>query len=249
MHNHLNKPVEWRQDKWVVKNLFEIKNGRRIKVQNNLMTNNWVMGQDGCAVLFTTRADNGPASTIEDIEFVGNVVRGSACGVSILGEEGSGGHRLVIRNNQFVDIDGKRWGGVGLFMKSSDWDTLNIENNTIMQSGSINTAYGRPITNFVFRNNIVFQGTYGFRGDNMDSGVRSAEAYFPGGVITNNIIIGGEASLYKDRNFYPASIRQVGFIDSSNMDYRLRDDGPYRHSGPNGTPLGAELDPNKVGFK
>jgi hypothetical protein len=244
LDNHLNKPVEWREDKWVVKNLFEIKNGRRIKVQNNLMTNNWGMAQDGFAVLFTTRADNGPATTIEDIEFEGNIVRGSACGVSIFGGEGSKGHRLKIRNNQFVDIDGKRWGGVGLFMKSSDWDTLTIENNTILQSGSITTAYGKPITNFVFRNNIIFQGPYGFKGDNMDSGVRSAETYFPGGHIINNIIIGGDASLYKERNFYPSSIIQLGFVDVAGMDYRFREGSPYLHKG-----LGSDVDVRRVGVK
>jgi hypothetical protein len=245
--NFLNKPVEWRKDNWVVKNLFEIKNGRRINVQNNLMTNNWGMAQDGCAILFTTRADNGPATTIEDIDFEGNIVRGSACGVNIWGGEGNKGHRLTIRNNQFVDIDGKRWNGAGLFMKSSEWDTLAIENNTIIQSGSITTAYGKPITNFVFRNNIIFQGPSGFFGDNMGTNIVATETYFPNATITNNIIIGGDASLYKGRNFYPLSIRQVGFVDAVGMNYRLGDQSPYLHQGLNGEPVGAHIQSQRVG--
>ncbi|MDQ6785599.1 MAG: hypothetical protein M3033_02100, partial [Acidobacteriota bacterium] len=143
--NHLNKPVQWREEGWVVKNLFEIKNGRRIKVENNLMTNNWGMAQDGTAILFTTRADNGDATVIEDIEFTGNIIRGSASAVSVYGAEGSGGHRLTIRNNLFADIDGKKWGGAGLFLKSTTWDGLVIENNTAIQTGNVTNAYGDPI--------------------------------------------------------------------------------------------------------
>ncbi len=41
--NHLNKPLNWREENWEVKNLFEIKNGKNIRVENNLMTNNWTM--------------------------------------------------------------------------------------------------------------------------------------------------------------------------------------------------------------
>ena len=81
--NYLNKSLEWRKQDWLVKNFFEIKNGRRIKVENNLMTNNWAMGQDGTAILFTTRADTGNTATIADIEFTGNVVRGAGGGISI----------------------------------------------------------------------------------------------------------------------------------------------------------------------
>jgi hypothetical protein len=86
--NFLNKPLGWRNTDWVVKNLFEIKNGRLIKVENNLMTHNWAMGQDGTAILFTTRADNGADTLIEDIEFEGNIVDGAGGGLDILGSEG-----------------------------------------------------------------------------------------------------------------------------------------------------------------
>ena len=245
--NHLNKPVEWRAERWGVKNLFEIKNGRRIRVENNLMTNNWGMAQDGYAVLFTTRTDSGDAAIIEDIEFIGNVVRGSGGGVNILGEEARGGHKLRIHNNLFDDIDGRKWNGDGHFMKSNAWDGLVITNNTIIQSGNISNAYGRPITGFIFRNNIVFENSYGFAGDSMSPGRASIEKFFPKGEVRNNIIVGGTPESYSEKNFYPNSIRLVGFVDPAKGDYRLRVDSPYMGKGLSGDSIGANIALDKVG--
>ncbi len=240
--NHLNKPVEWKGTDWVVKNIFEIKNGKRIKVENNLMTNNWGMAQDGMAILFTTRADNGDATIIDEIEFTGNIVRSSGGGLNILGGEGSGGHRLTIRNNIFDDIDGKKWNSAGHFMKSTDWDGLTIENNTIIQTGNIANAYGKPIKNFIFRNNIVLENEYGIKGDNMGSGQQAINIFFSGGLVTGNVIIGGSSTLYTQPNFFLPSITQIGFIDAANHDYRLKPNSPFAK-------IGANLDPKTVGGK
>lgn len=248
--NHLNKPLAWRGKGWVVKNLFEIKNGRRIKVENNLMTNNWGMGQDGTAVLFTTREDNGRETIIEDIEFTNNIVRGSAGAVNIYGAEGSGGHRLTIRNNLFEDIDGQKWDGSGFFIKSTAWDGLIIENNTVIQNGNITTSYDKPVKGFVFRNNIVFENDYGFKGDAMASGKPTIDKFYPGGDVSFNAIIGGNASTYRGtQNLYPSSARQIGFVNFEAQDYRLRPDSPLRGKGFGGKQIGAELDPKTVGGK
>mgnify|MGYP001236024116 FL=1 len=247
--NHLSKPLEWLGTDWVVKNLFEIKNGRRISVTNNLMTHNWAMGQDGNALLFTTRADNGNATIIEDIEFSGNIVRGSGGGLNILGGEGAGGHRLTIRNNVFEDIGAKRWGGGGNLMKVTDWNGLVIENNTILNSGSIAIAYGRPVRGFVFRSNIIFEGEYGFFGDDLGPGQKAIDRYFPSGTMTGNIIIGGKRETYREPNIYLDSIDQVGFEAPVKGDYRLRPTSPYFRAGPGGKPIGAFLDPTHVGTR
>ncbi len=247
--NHLNKPPEWKGTDWVVKNIFEIKNGKRIKVENNLMTNNWGMAQDGMAILFTTRADNGDATIIDEIEFTGNIVRGSGGGLNILGSEGSGGHRLIIRNNIFDDIDGKKWNSAGHFMKSTDWDGLTIENNTIIQTGNIANAYGNPIKNFIFRNNIVFENEYGIKGDNMGSGQQVIAKFFSGGSVTGNIIISGNSTLYKEPNVFLNSLNLVGFEDIANGEYRLKSKSPYLKAGFAGKRIGADLNTKLVGGK
>lgn len=243
--NHLNKPLEWKGTDWVVKNIFEIKNGRRIKVTNNLMTNNWAMGQDGNAILFTTRADNGDATIIDEIELSGNIVRGTGGGLNILGNEGAGGRRLTIRNNIFDDIDGQKWGGGGHFMKVTDWDGLIIENNTIIQKNNITVAYGEPVTGFVFRNNIVLENEYGFFGDGLGSGQRAIDKYFPGASVTGNIIVGGKRELYRESNVFLSSLNEVGFEGQPGT-YRLKAKSPYVK---NGKRIGADLDASEVGSR
>ena len=243
--NHLNKPLEWQNDNWVVKNLFEIKHGRRIKVENNLMTNNWAMAQDGTGVLFSTREDSGKDVVIDDILFANNIIRGSGSGVSVYGDEGKGGHNLTIRNNFFIDLGVKEFKGDGFFMKSASWDGLTIENNTIINKGHIGKAYGAPVTDFVFRNNIVFENTYGFKGDGTPSGQATLSKYYSNGRVENNIIVGGDSSSYRGNNFFLSSIKQIGFTDDGN--YLLQTNSPYLKKGTDGKQVGANLDFERVG--
>ncbi len=246
--NHFNKPLQWRNDSWVVKNHFELKNARRVKVENNLMTNNWAKGQDGTAVLFTVREDIGPTATIEDVEFTGNLVRGAGGAINVSGSEGSGGHRLVIRNNVFDDINSEKWGGDGQFMKITNWKGLVIENNTILQTGVITNAYDAPVTGFVFRNNIVAQNAYGFAGADHAPGQDSLDTFFPQSIVSNNAIIGGDANYLKTRNMYPASIKQLRPTNPASGDYRPLADSPLKKAGAGGADIGANLDPQTVGW-
>ena len=247
--NHFNKPLSWRSEGWLVKNHFELKNARNVTVDNNLMTNNWGSGQDGTAVLFTVRAEEGaaPQATIEDVQFTNNLVRGAGGAFQFLGGEGQGGHRITVRNNLFEDINGQKWSGSGQFMTIADWDGLTIEHNTILTTGNITKAFGRPTPGLIFRNNVVPQNEYGFHGDDRSGGQDTIDFYFPRSVMTNNAIIGGDASLYKGRNMYPASIRELKFINPEGGDYRLRPDSPLRRAATDGTDIGASLDPQAVG--
>lgn len=208
--NTLTKPLEWRKEGWLVKNLFEIKNGRRIRVSNNIMSNNWANGQDGTAILFTVREDNGDASLIEDVVFENNLIRGSGGALNVFGSEGSGGKNLTIRNNFFDDISGKKWGGSGQFLKVSDWNGLTIENNTVIHDGNIASAYGKPVKDFVMRNNIVFNNEYGLIGDSVSPGIETLARYFPRAEFSSNAIVGGKSASYGTDNFFPGSLKELG---------------------------------------
>src|SRR5262245_47593976 len=73
--NHCFKPLSWRigdpsyaGTPWSVKNLFELKNAQRALVDGNIFENNWTMAQNGYAVLFTVRNQDGnaPWSVVQD---------------------------------------------------------------------------------------------------------------------------------------------------------------------------------------
>lgn len=242
--NTFNKPLKWRKESWLIKNHFELKNAQRVIIDGNLMTNNWAKGQDGSAVLFTVRDEDGKDSqaTVSEVFFINNIVRGSGSAFNIYGSEGRGGHRLTIANNLFEDIDGGKWGGSGGFLKITEWDKVEIENNTILTTGSITFAYGKPVTGFIFRNNIIPHNEYGFIGDGHGSGADTLDTYFPGSIIANNAIIGGDASKFKGRNAYPVSLKQMRFINPANGDYRLAPDNPLKRAGAGGKTIGVDFE-------
>lgn len=240
--NWMNKPLEWRGSKWTIKNIFEIKSGRNIKLENNLMTNNWLMAQEGTAIVIRSAGDSGANSLIEDIEITNNIIRGTGSAVNVFGGEALGGRRLTIRNNVFEDVSSKNWDGNGYFVKTCCWDTLVMENNTVIHDGNITVAYGKAVTGFVFRNNIVFNNAYGIFGDGVGVGHAAISRYFPGSTITNNLIVGGDERDYPKLNFFARSAGEIGFADRAANDYRLRADSQYLKRG-----IGANLDPKSVG--
>ncbi len=244
--NTITRPVAWRTEGWVVKNLFELKNARRAVIERNLMMNNWGGGQDGTGILFTVRAQGTDNATIDDVVFANNIIQGSGGAINILGSEGAGGKNLTIRNNIFADIDGAKWSGGGQFLTITEWNGLTIENNTVINSGNITRAYGKPTKNFIFRNNIIAHNEYGFAGDG-SLGQVALDNYFPNADVSFNAIVGGDGAKLRGRNAYPASWNLVGFMDFGKGDYRLKSDSKLRTAGFNGRIIGTDLDPKTIG--
>src|SRR5262249_31173267 len=92
--NLCSKPLSWDYldpsyagVSWVVKNLFEVKNGQRLLVDGNTFEYNWVAAQNGNAIVFTPRNQEGtaPWSRVQDVTFTNNIVRHTAAGITIAG--------------------------------------------------------------------------------------------------------------------------------------------------------------------
>src|SRR5687768_7227891 len=81
--NHFSKPLSWYVSDssyagvhWSVKNLFELKNARRVVVEGNVFENNWTDAQAGRAIVFSPRpSDSGSWAVVEDVLFQNNIVR------------------------------------------------------------------------------------------------------------------------------------------------------------------------------
>ncbi len=227
--NHFFKPLAWRGEHWMIKNLFELKNARRVLVSGNVFEHTWGQAQAGTAILISPRNQNGgaPWSGVEDVTFVDNVVRGAASGMKITGRDDSGPsrqtRRILIRNNLFEDIDGRTWGGHGrLFTLLNGTDNVVIEHNTAFPTTAIIAGDGPPHTNFAFRNNVVTQGQYGIKANGLGVGVPTLNAVFPGARVEGNVFIGRGDIMYPSGNSVVKSVRDVGFADPDRHDWRLR---------------------------
>jgi hypothetical protein len=253
--NHLRKPLAWKPGEpghdgsaWTVKNLFELKNARRVLVEGNVLENNWVAAQDGFGILFTVRNQDGraPWSVVEDVTFRGNVVRGSASGIYVLAHDDNWPSqqlkRVALRDNLWDDIGGPRWGGGGrLFQVIARSADVVIDHNTARHAGNILTADHGPHASFAFTNNIAAHNEYGIIGANRTPGLPSLEAFFPGAVVRRNVIAGGPAALYPADNFFPPSLREVGFVDLAGGDLALAAGSPFARAATDGRDVGADL--------
>jgi hypothetical protein len=253
--NYCFKPLAWKNDnaanKWVTKNLFELKNARRILIEGNTFENSWVSGQTGFAILFKSSNQDGraPWSITEHVTFRNNVVRHASSGVNVLGREHNTDdvtNNILIANNLFEDIDAKRWGGSGIFLQITESPKVRVDHNTIFQSGNIITAYGTPSTGFVFTNNIVNHNAYGVKGDARGSGSDTIRTYFPDAVFSNNVITGlpggVSASAYPAGNFFPVGSAAIMFADGAKGDYRLGAASPFKSQAIDGKAVGCDPD-------
>lgn len=221
--NYMTKPLAWKKGEpdhdgsgWSVKNLFELKNARRVLVDGNVLEHSWEESQSGFAVLMTVRNQDGraPWSVVEDVQFSNNVIRHSGSGITLMGhdnnrqpDQSQETTRILIKNNVWEDIGGQRWGGRGiLFQLVEGTSDVVIENNFGMQTGSLVYTEGPPHKRFVFKQNVGPHNEYGIAGRGVGVGLRAMEAYFPGGIVSDNVIAGGDARQYPDNNAFPATI-------------------------------------------
>lgn len=255
--NRLVKPRSWRPGDpnfagiaWSVKNILELKNARRVLVDGNVLENNWVSGQNGFAVLFTVRNQDGgaPWATVEDVAFTNNLLRHAASGINILGRDYSHPseqiRRLKIKNNVFDDVSDTPWGGAGRFLQITDTADVTVENNTIFHSGNLLMSYTNlntpSNTGFVYRNNVAAHNGYGVIGDGTAPGLESLNTYFPGAIFTGNLLAGGRAESYPAGNGFPASLDSVGFVNRWNGEYALAADSPFKNRGTDGKDPGVD---------
>jgi parallel beta helix pectate lyase-like protein len=245
--NLISKPVKWRTEKWTVKNLLELKNARRVRIDHNVIEYNWPDAQSGFAVLFTVRNQDGgcPWCQVEQVVFENNVLRHSAAGISILGFDDNHPSRqtqsITIRNNVF-DIDGQRWGGNGYaVMLTGGARDVAIDHNTIVQERAYGLVLvdGPPVLGFSFTNNVARHNDYGIIGTDHAPGNDTISAFFPGSQIVANVIADANPARYPRSNLYPSTADfRAQFVAYESGDYRLVPTSSWKRAGSDGKDLG-----------
>lgn len=252
--NHIVKPVAWKALAFSEKNLFELKNARRVLVAGNVLENNWADAQVGFAVVLTPRNQDGsaPWSTVEDLTFVYNVVRHTGSGINLAGEDDNHPsqqqQRVVIQNNLLDDVNRDAWGGDGrvfqLIAPKKPSVKVKIDHNTATMAGNAFLVMGDSVVvseSARFTNNIVMKGDYGAFGSGKGEGNGALAFFLPGAVFTANAIVGALAASYPPGNFFPADAAAVGFTDVASGDYSLSASSTYKAKGTDGKDLGVDM--------
>ncbi len=262
--NYLKKDLGWKPDdpsfygtNMVIKNLYEIKLGKRFSVQGNIFETHWLEDQPGYGIVITVRNDEGfaPWSQISFVDFAHNKIIQSARGLNVFGADereccpSLPTNRVIIRHNTWAGIN---WaGGVSntfIFPGGPPTiggpDRLWVVNNSTDQNGDPSFGHGRLInfesgttmTNFVFSGNIG-QGYF-----NHSSGT---------GATAFQLATGGSYSAIKN-GFYRsnganppdnttvASITDVKYSNLASFNLVLLGDSPFLTTGLGGNRAGPD---------
>ncbi len=285
-HNSCVKPLAWKKDDpsfagipWTVKNLFELKNARRVLIEGNVLENNWVHAQNGTGILFTVRNQSGtaPWSAVQDVTMINNRLRNSPTGFVVMGydspNQSQQTQRFLIRNNLFEQVE--RMG----FYITWGADDIEIDHNTFVPTNYLpfimtglkgHDAAGKvdgiPCRRFKLTNNIFGFGRYG---PGVDGGQNTLAEAFPDGIFASNLLVGhgeGRAAQVTKNKHFPAGFLfepkhvgttpqddadwpAVGFIDFAGGNYRLGQMSKYKAAGTDGKPLGADIDAIEAAVK
>jgi hypothetical protein len=187
--NHMFKPLIWMQGQpgyvggadgspFIVKNLFELKTGKRVLLDSNIMENTWGgFSQVGFGILLTPKNQGGLCSIcqITDVTIRYNYISHTGAGMQLgNGPTGTGalpmdGGRYSIHDVVFDDIDGTKYTGSDLFVQLSTGDgapalhdvTINhitaFPQHTSFLIGDV-LSINAAMTNFVFTNNVINAG-------------------------------------------------------------------------------------------
>jgi hypothetical protein len=249
--NHFAKPLQWRETPgakatWTVKNLFELKNARRVLVDGNLLEYNWPAAQNGFAVLLTVRNQSGgaPWSVVEDVTFSNNVVRHVGAGVNILGSDdihpSRQTRRIAITNNLFADVGG-RGDPDGCFRCSTDgrWPSATTPRST--PGSCCSAAITRPTS--ASRSRTTWPCTTRPASPaRAPAAAASLDRYFPAASVRGNVLIGSDPSRYPSgNNFFPCRSTRPASWPASRF-VPAAAPMPVRAQGSDGLDVGADIE-------
>jgi hypothetical protein len=152
--------------------------------------------------------------------------------------------RILIQNNVLTLAKIGQGSDGRVFQVLNGPTDITFDHNTAMAINVFFVSDGSPRTDyFVFNNNLVSKGVYGFVGSGKGTALTTLAAYFTDNwEMTHNAIIGASATGYPDGNFFPANPTAAGITDSAAANYRLLPGSPYKNAGTDGKDIGADLD-------
>ena len=269
-YNYLFKPKTWNPSDpsyngstWVIKNIFEIKFGRRILFEGNVLDGVWYGGQVGFA--FLIKSNNNQAIPTTDVTIRYNLVRNAGGFFDLNGQLADTApagsfppwmSRVNIHDNLCHDMAGSLYdptGQVGMMLQNLEhMCDVTFEHNSSMPPRyftSLNDAAVPYNVRLVIRNNLGSRGAIGVKAAGQTEGsVSLANVCTPNGNYTfsGNVLAtsngGGSGSTgYPAGNFFPADVASIGLVDSTLVSSgALASNSAYKGQATDGTDPGVD---------
>jgi len=246
--NWVFKPLAWKARPGTVKNLFELKNARRVLVENNVFENNWADSQSGNAILFSARNQDGTCTwcVLQDVVFQNNVLKnGGTFALNVAGTDNNYPSGVMsnvkILNNLFAASRGAQ--------VLTPMTGFEIGHNTfvgVLYSFMTVAAAKLPLvkaTGVNIHDNVSAGGEYGIAGDAVGLGTPALDSVFTAYAFKNNIIEGTAARFIA----YPATTTTLA---PGTLAAKLDPSGRYlgTEPGSDGTKPGANIDTIRTGI-
>jgi hypothetical protein len=250
--NYFYKPLAWKVGQpdfmgsadghpFLVKNLFELKNGQRVLLEGNVLENCWGgFSQAGFGILLTPknqysgiRGNICPLCMVADVTVRYNLLAHVGAGLQIANASANGagakdGQRYSIHDLIVEDIDGAKYAGPGLLAQISTdraapvLQNVSLDHITAFPPKMLLNVGGtsdRRMVNFSFTNSIVSAGKYpvwstGGQQNCAKADVPSTtfDACFTPYRVTHNAIIDAGGN-WPSGNFFPKDAKAVGFVN------------------------------------
>jgi hypothetical protein len=195
--NHVFKPLAW-QGRWSVKNLFELKMGKRVLVEGNVFENNWQDAQVGFAITLKSVNQDGtaPWSETSDVTFQYNVIRSVAGGLSLSGAPESAPavrmSRVRIANNSWERVGDPSLGAaftLGRLYQIENTTALEISHNSGTGTNHGLILLGNPSSGgFILRDNVLGGGVGITSADGKGVGMDALNYHTPGWQVKGNVV-------------------------------------------------------------
>ena len=258
-----NPPGPASATRWQIKNLVELKNARRVRVEYNLIENNWLAAQPGYAVVLTPRNQDGRCSwcVIEQVSFTHNIVRNTAGGFNITGFDTNAvtaqTNGLTIQDNLVYQtttaLGGSGWMvliGEGPRDVVFDHNTFDFDGTTLLYAYGGTKAQPRVMTGFRFTNNVAPHQQYGINGADASTGAVTLQMFFPDAVVTGNWLSGGPSSKYPAGNRFDGTftleLSLAAASDTRGAGASLSKLLPLLDAVPKGLMIGIPLSPSNL---
>lgn len=251
--NFFSKPLRWKVDDpsyegthWSVKNLFELKVGRRVLISGNTFEQVWSDAQTGFAIVIKSANQDGgqPWAVTEHVNFVYNQIRMANNGIAVSRTDGGslGTNHVRVAHNVITDLGAATWGGGGrLFQLLDGVADMHVVHNTGFGISHAVVFDGAPLPALRIADNILGPTMYGVFGSGQSEGTGALGVYAPDGALVGNVIVGANMASYPAGNFFPATVDAVGFVDLVGEDFGLVPGSIYAGVASDGTDPGASM--------